>query len=75
MVVFEKTIDVDEDVCDFFNVRFSSRDDLANIKSILKEQESIGQDLNKKVFSILERDKDIPRLRTCVLISFLYRRS
>ncbi|KAG0089673.1 hypothetical protein BGZ92_004405 [Podila epicladia] len=48
VVVFEKTIDVDEDVCDFFNARFSSRDDLTNIKAILKEQESIGQDLNKK---------------------------
>ncbi|KAF9426401.1 hypothetical protein BGZ94_006580 [Podila epigama] len=48
VVVFEKTIDVDEDVCDFFNARFSSRDDLVNIKTILKEQEAIGHDYTKK---------------------------
>lgn len=75
VVVFEKTIDVDEDVCDFFDARFSSRDDLANIKNILKEQEAIGQDLIKKVFYIQKRERGMPQCRTRILSSSRYRRS
>ncbi|KAG0278694.1 hypothetical protein BGZ95_003374 [Linnemannia exigua] len=49
VVVFDQTIDVDEDVTDFFNARFNSREDLANIKNVLKEQTAIGDELNKKL--------------------------
>lgn len=51
VVVFEQTIDVEEDVTDFFDARFSSRQDLANIKALLKQQTELGQDLNHKVNS------------------------
>ncbi|KAF9121213.1 hypothetical protein BGW39_010760 [Mortierella sp. 14UC] len=49
VVVFDQTINVDEDVADFFNARFNSREDLANIKNMLKEQTAIGDELNKKL--------------------------
>jgi hypothetical protein len=49
VVVFEQTINVDEDVIDFFDTRFKSREDLANIKSVLQEQIAIGDELNHKV--------------------------
>ncbi|KAG0212487.1 hypothetical protein BGX28_006254 [Mortierella sp. GBA30] len=49
VVVFEQTIDVDEDVTDFFAARFTSRQDLANIKDILKQQTQIGHELNQKL--------------------------
>lgn len=49
VVVFEQTIDVDEDVTDFFNARFNSREDLANIKSVLQNQAAIGDELSQKV--------------------------
>lgn len=49
VVVFEQTIDVEEDVADFFNTRFNSREDLANIKSVLQKQAAIGDELNHKL--------------------------
>ncbi|KAF9906006.1 hypothetical protein EC991_001088 [Linnemannia zychae] len=49
VVVFDQTIDVDEDVTDFFNARFNSREDLVNIKDILKEQTAAGEELKKKL--------------------------
>ncbi|KAK3841355.1 MAG: TIP-1 family-domain-containing protein [Linnemannia gamsii] len=49
VIVFDQTIDVDEDVTDFFNARFNSREDLANIKNVLREQTAIGDELNKKL--------------------------
>ena len=52
VVVFEQTIDVEEDVTDFFDARFSSRKDLANIRAILKQQAELGQDLNHKVAKV-----------------------
>lgn len=53
VVVFEQTIDVDEDVTDFFNARFNSREDLANIKSVLQKQAAIRDELNHKVLAFL----------------------
>lgn len=53
VVVFEQTIDVEEDVADFFNARFNSREDLANIKSVLQKQAAIGDELNHKVLAFL----------------------
>ncbi|KAF9156452.1 hypothetical protein BG015_005176 [Linnemannia schmuckeri] len=49
IVVFEQTIDVDEDVTDFLNARFNSREDLANIKDVLQKQAAIGDELNHKL--------------------------
>ncbi|KAG0258034.1 hypothetical protein BG011_003571 [Mortierella polycephala] len=49
VIVFDETIDVDEDVTDFFDARFSSREDLANIKSVLQQQAAIANDLNQKL--------------------------
>ncbi|KAF9099077.1 hypothetical protein BGX23_004048 [Mortierella sp. AD031] len=49
VVVFDQTIDVHEDVTDFFDARFSSREDLANIKNVLQQQNTIGDQLNQKL--------------------------
>ncbi|KAF9193487.1 hypothetical protein BGZ50_007417 [Haplosporangium sp. Z 11] len=49
VIVFDETIDVDEDVTDFFDARFSSREDLANIKSVLQQQAAVANDLNQKL--------------------------
>lgn len=49
VVVFDQTINVDEDVTDFFDARFNSREDLANIKSVLQKQIAIEDELNHKV--------------------------
>ncbi|KAG0282386.1 hypothetical protein BGZ96_000538 [Linnemannia gamsii] len=49
VVVFDQTINVDEDVTDFFDARFNSREDLANIKSVLQKQIAIGDELNRKL--------------------------
>ncbi|KAF9354374.1 hypothetical protein BGX26_007797 [Mortierella sp. AD094] len=48
VVVFDQTIDVDEDVTDFFDSRFSTRQDLVKIKSTLQQQSDIGNGLGKK---------------------------
>lgn len=49
VVIFEQTIDVDGDVADFFNSRFSTREDLVKIKPALQQQTEIGHNLNRKV--------------------------
>jgi len=49
VVVFEQIIDVDEDVKDFFNSRFSTREDLSKIRSVLHQQTEIGYTLRQKV--------------------------
>ncbi|KAF9574340.1 hypothetical protein EC968_006847 [Mortierella alpina] len=59
VVVFEQTIEVEEDVTDFFDARFSSRKDLANIKAILKQQNELGLDLNHKLQQSKERTAQV----------------
>ncbi|KAG9319676.1 hypothetical protein KVV02_005048 [Mortierella alpina] len=59
VVVFDKSIDVEEDVTDFFDARFSSRKDLANIKAVLKQQTELGQDLNHKLQESKERTAQV----------------
>ena len=49
VVVFDETINVDEDVTDFFDSRFKSREDLGNIKAILQQQTDIGKELQQQV--------------------------
>ncbi|KAF9933430.1 hypothetical protein FBU30_005464 [Linnemannia zychae] len=49
VVIFEDTINVDEDVTDFFNARFNTREDLANIKDVLQQQLAAGDELNQKL--------------------------
>ncbi|CAO3570497.1 unnamed protein product [Mortierella alpina] len=61
VVVFEQTIDVEEDVTDFFDARFSSRKDLANIKALLNQQTELGQDLNHKLQQSKERTAQVLR--------------
>ncbi|KAF8930256.1 hypothetical protein BGZ58_008360 [Dissophora ornata] len=49
VVVFDQTIDVDEDVTDFFDTRFASREDLVKIKTTLQQQTEIGSGLSQKL--------------------------
>ncbi|KAF9164295.1 hypothetical protein DFQ26_001605 [Actinomortierella ambigua] len=49
VVVFEKTINVDEDVALFFDTRFASRQDLTHVRKTLKEQTAASHELSKKL--------------------------
>ncbi|KAF9585741.1 hypothetical protein BGW38_000956 [Lunasporangiospora selenospora] len=49
VVVFDKTIAVDEDVVDFFNARFSSHEDLVKLKEVQRQQQEIGNELRQKL--------------------------
>jgi len=51
VVVFDETNNVDEDVTDFFDTRFKSREDLGRIKTILQEQTAAGEELKQQVVS------------------------
>ncbi|KAI8363047.1 TIP-1 family-domain-containing protein [Mortierella sp. GBAus27b] len=48
VVVFEQIIDVDEDVTDFFNSHFSTREDLAKVRTILQQRTEIQHNLSRK---------------------------
>ncbi|KAF9163802.1 hypothetical protein BGX21_001372 [Mortierella sp. AD011] len=61
VVVFDQTIDVDEDVTDFFDSRFSTRQDLFKIKATLQEQNDIGNGLSRKLEESKERASQILR--------------
>ncbi|KAG0355729.1 TIP-1 family-domain-containing protein [Gamsiella multidivaricata] len=49
VVVFEQTIDVDEDITDYFDAHFTSRDDLAKVKPALLEQTHTENHLSQKL--------------------------
>jgi nitric oxide reductase large subunit len=51
VVVFDETINVDEDVTDFFNAHFKSREDLHKIKTILQQQSERGEQLRLRAWS------------------------
>ncbi|KAF9437510.1 hypothetical protein BGZ76_000443 [Entomortierella beljakovae] len=59
VVVFDQTIDVDEDVADFFDSRFLSRQDLVKIKTTLQEQSNVGGNLGRKLEESKERTSQI----------------
>ncbi|KAF9103294.1 hypothetical protein BGX27_010637 [Mortierella sp. AM989] len=59
VVVFDQTIDVDEDVTDFFDSRFSTRQDLFKIKSTLQQQSDIGNELSRKLEESKERTSQV----------------
>ncbi|KAF8980192.1 hypothetical protein BGZ46_004533 [Entomortierella lignicola] len=61
VVVFDQTIDVDEDVTDFFDSRFTTRQDLGKIKSTLQQQSDIGNELEKKLEKSKERTSQVLR--------------
>ncbi|KAF9904047.1 hypothetical protein BX616_001416 [Lobosporangium transversale] len=49
VVVFDQAIDVNEDVTDYFNARFSSQQDLVKIKPALQQQIQIKNELQQKL--------------------------
>ncbi|KAG0233317.1 hypothetical protein BGW42_007515 [Actinomortierella wolfii] len=49
VVVFEKTINVDEDVTLFFDTNFALRQDLTSVRRILRDQTTAGQELKKNL--------------------------
>ncbi|KAG0318146.1 hypothetical protein BGZ99_005837 [Dissophora globulifera] len=49
VVVFDQTLDVDEDVTDFFDAHFSERESLAKVKATLQQQTDIGNELQRKL--------------------------
>ncbi|KAG0044363.1 hypothetical protein BGZ83_010423, partial [Gryganskiella cystojenkinii] len=49
VVVFDETINVEEDVTDFFDSHFKSREDLGNIKAILQQQADVGNELKQQL--------------------------
>ncbi|KAI1319265.1 hypothetical protein EDD11_004402 [Mortierella claussenii] len=49
VIVFDQTIDVEEDVADYFNAHFATAQDLVTVKPVLQQQIDIAKELQRKL--------------------------